>query len=46
VSCRIRPSGAGPVRVVVKRTHRLGIEPDMLHHHVTQVVWHNAKVID
>ncbi len=32
VSCRIRPSGAGPVLVVVKITHRLGIEPDMLHH--------------
>ncbi len=31
VSCLIRPSGAGPVRVLVKRTHRLWIEPDMLH---------------
>jgi hypothetical protein len=29
VPCRIRPSGAGPVRVVVKITHHLGIELDM-----------------
>ena len=26
---RIRSNGAGPVGVVVKTTHRLGIEPDM-----------------
>jgi hypothetical protein len=26
---RIRSDGAGPVGVVVKITHRLGIEPDM-----------------
>jgi hypothetical protein len=29
---RIRSDGAGPVGIVVKRTHRLGIEPDMSKH--------------
>jgi hypothetical protein len=29
---RIRSDGAGPVGVVVKMTHRLGIEPDMSKH--------------